>query len=185
MRVRKFTSSKLFKLFLVLIVVFAGYQILVRPRLSQSQPVVETPLPAKPAKATAEINKSFNFEAIVVQGKGTEEVVFTVASAELKDQIKVKGEPRGVSKGDQYLLLRLEIENETTDKLALTPSDFIRLLDEEDKKYAPDFHNAVVIIDPLSVRKDLVSFIVDAKLKSFKLLVGELEEEKETVEINF
>ena len=59
MRVRKLTSSKLFKLLLVLVIVFAGYQILVKSRLSQTQPIAEAPLPAQPAKATAEIDQSF------------------------------------------------------------------------------------------------------------------------------
>ena len=185
MRVKRFTFSKLFKLLLVLIIIFAGYQIVVRPRLSQSQPVAEKPLPAKLAKAITEINKSFEFEAFIVKEEGTEEVTFTIASAELKDQIKVKGEPRGVNKDEQFLLLRLEIENETTENLAIVSSNLVRLVDEEDKKHAPDFHNATIIIDPLSVRKDLLSFIVEENKKSFKLLVGELEEEKETVEINF
>lgn len=184
-KLKKFFSSKLFKLLFVLMIFFGGYQILVRPRLSRTATSVTQPLPSKPAKATVDLNKSFEFKATVVGGEGTEEVVFTIVSAELKDEIKVKGESRKANKDKQFLLFRLEIENETTEKLAMTPSDLIRLVDKEDKKYAPDFHNAVIVIDPLSVRKDLLSFVVDESQKNFKILVGELKGKKETVEIDF
>ena len=185
MRLRKFTSSKLFKLLFVLLILFIGYRLVIRPRFFQKETTVQTPAPGKPAKATAEVKRSFEFPAPRVGKKGEKEVTFTLVSAELKDEIKVKGVPRKAGKDSLFLLLRLEIENETTDKLSLTPSDFIRLVSKEEKKFAPDFHNATIIIDPLSVRKDLVSFIVPKDEKNFTLLVGELEEEKETVEISF
>lgn len=186
-KLKKIFSSKLVKILLVLAITFVGYRLVVQPRASTTKKeiVVEKPIETKPAKATAEVNKSFEFETPVIDGKGTEEVTFTIVSAELKDQIKVQGKIQEATKGQLYLLLRLEIENETSNKLAFTSNDYIRLVDAQEKKYSPDFHNATVIIDPLSVRKDLISFIVDGKAKNFKFLVGELEEEKETVEINF
>lgn len=184
-KLKKIFSSKLFKVIVIIAIVLAGYKIIVQPKVTQKKVLVQQPLPPKPAKATTEVNKSFEFPAAVVGGKGTEDVTFTIASAELKDEIQVKGELKKANKGSQFLLLRLEIENETTEKLALTPTDYIRLVREGEKKFSPDFHNATVIIDPLSVRRDLVSFIVDNETKSFKFLVGELEEEKETVEVNF
>ncbi|MBL7159334.1 hypothetical protein ISS85_02585 [Candidatus Microgenomates bacterium] len=185
MKVKKLTFSKLFKLLIILAILFIGYQLIVRPRLFQKPFFSQKTTSISSVIAITDVKKSFEFEAIVVKGKGAERIVFTIVSAELKEEIKVKGESRKVNEGKQFLLLRLEIENDTTEKLAMITSDLIRLVDNEDKKYAPDFHNATVVIDPLSVRKDLVSFIVDAKLKSFKLLVGGLEKEKETVEINF
>jgi len=183
---RKINSSKVFKLFILLLLVifgFAGYQAVRRPaslKKTASEPRVI------PAKSTVEIGKSFVFPAPKIGKKGEEDVTFTIAYAELKDEITVKGNPRKATKGNQFLLLRLEIENKAPDRLSLIPSDYIRLVSEEGKNFSPDFHNAAIIIDPLSVRKDLVSFIVGQDEKKFTFMVGELEEEeKEKVEINF
>lgn len=185
MRLRKIISSKLFKLLFVLLILFVGYRLIVKPRLLKREVPGQIPAPTKPAKATTQVGRSFEFPAAKVGKKGEEEVTFTIVSAELKDEIRVKGAQRKADKGKLFLLLKLEIENETPDRLSLTSSDFVRLVGEAEKKFAPDFHNATIIIDPLSVRKDLVSFIVEEKIKSFKFLVGELEEEKETVEVSF
>lgn len=181
---KKFTSSKLFKILFLLLVLFIGYKT-IRPRLSQKEVAIQQPASVKPAKATTEVKKSFKFSASKIAGKGEEEVNFTITTAELKDEIKVKGVPRKANKGNLFLLLRLEIENESTNRLSLTPADLIRLVGENEKKFAPDFHNATIIIDPISVRKDLVSFIVSQEQRKFTLLVGELEKEKEKVEVNF
>lgn len=184
MRLRKKTFSTLVKVLFFFLILFIGYRIVTRPRLAQKEIPVQEPASVK-AKATTTVERSFKLPALTVGTKEEEEVTFTIVSAELKDEIKVQGTPKKATKDKIFLLLRLEIENETTKRLSLVPSDFIRLVDEEGKKFAPDFHNATIIVDPLSVRKDLVSFIVDGKARNFKLLVGELEEEKEEVLVGF
>lgn len=175
----------LFGLFVILVVLLLGSKIISKTGLFQKTAQKEKANEEVAAKATVNIGRSFTFEAQKVKTKGTEEVKFTLAQAELKDQIRVKGVPKNADSNNQFLLLRLEIENSSTDDLSITPSDLIRLVREEGKMFAPDFHNATVIIDPLSVRKDLVSFVVPATEKNFSFLVGELDGDKETVVVNF
>lgn len=181
-KIRKFIKL-LFGLLVILLVLLLGSRIISKAGLFQktTEKVNEEAL----VKATVDIGKSFTFQAQKIKKKGTEDVKFTLASAELKDQIRVKGVPKNADSGRQFLLLRLEIENSSTDELSITPSDLIRLVREEGKMFAPDFHNATVIIDPLSVRKDLVSFVVPTTEKNFNFLVGELDGDKETVIVNF
>lgn len=136
------------------------------------------------ATAIAELNKQFKFKAIN-QKRETKEVSFTIITVERKDEIKVKGETRRAPRDFDFMLVRVEIENTLPEKLAITPSDLIRLEDERGKLFSPDYHNGNVILDPLSVKKDLISFIVPKNTKKFVFQVGELDGKKEKVEVNF
>ena len=133
---------------------------------------------------TVEINKSFEFSAINAK-KEKVNIKFNLATAERKNEVKVKGEARQVTGTKDYLLLRIELENTNPERLAFATADYIRLQGDGDKLFAPDFHNGNVIIDPLSVKRDLVAYVVDKEDKNFTILVGELEGEKQKIEINF
>lgn len=172
---------KLLTLFLVLITLSLGLRVITKAKSSQ-RVVIEQ---KNTVKASVSVGKSFEFEAAKVGKKGVEEVTFTIVSAELKEEIKVKGTPKKAESGKLFLVLRFEIENGSSERLSLISSDLVRLVTEGEKKFAPDFHNASIIIDPLSVRKDLVSFIVLKEEKSFTFSVGELEKKKEELRINF
>jgi len=133
---------------------------------------------------TVVIGKDFDFDAINVDKKKVR-IKFALVQAERKSQIKVKGEERSISGDQDYLLLRIELTNDTTEKLAFATVDYVRLKADDDKLFAPDFHNGNVVIDPLSVRKDLLAFVVNKSGKSFMLSVGELSGEKQVVEVKF
>lgn len=136
------------------------------------------------AKATATVGKTFTFKAIN-QNKVKKDIKFTVLSVERKDEIKVQKEIRKGNKQSDFLLVRIEIENPHSERLALAPADMIRLQDARGKFFSPDFHNGNVILDPLSVKKDLLSFVVSRDIKKFTFQVGELEGDKEKIEVNF
>lgn len=141
------------------------------------QSIVEKNVP------TVQIVKNFNFQAIDAE-KEMHDVTLSVVQAELKSEVKVKGEARKPSSGNSFLLLRLEIDNKDPERVAFSSADHIRL-EADGKKYAPDFHNGNVVIDPISVKKDLVAFIVPDSQKSFKFIIGELEGEKQELEVSF
>lgn len=134
--------------------------------------------------ATVEINKSFEFKAIDADKKEVP-VTFTLVSAERKDEIKVKEESRKPVAGKDYLLVRIEIQNSKTQRVAIATADRVRLEGDNGKLYSPDYHNGNVVIDPISTKKDLIAFAVDIKQKTFVFQVGELDGEKQKVEVNF
>ncbi len=133
------------------------------------------PSKVAPVLARVAVDKSWVF---------SKDIKFTITTAEKKDQLKIKGNITKVSSGKDYLMLRLEIDNPSTERIKFMSSDLIRLI-EGDKKYAPDFHNGVINLDPISTRKDLVAFSVSEKVKKFTFQIGELSKEKETIEIEF
>ena len=63
--------------------------------------------------------------------------------------------------GKEYLLLRIELTNDMSERLAFATADHVRLQGEDEKLFSADFHNGNVVIDPLSVRRDLVAYVVD------------------------
>lgn len=137
-----------------------------------------------------ELNRDFEFAIQVINDQGnftnkTKKIKFILTDAELKKEIKLKGESKEANEGQLYLILRIELQNDTSDRLAIISNKYIRLTDPNSKKYSPDFHNAMIAIDPLSVRRDLVAYIVNADTKTFTFQVGELEGEKQPIEISF
>lgn len=133
---------------------------------------------------STDINRSFVFSAKDKAGE-EEEISFVIILVKKANQIAVKGQSIEPQEGKAFLVLNLEMENKTNEPLFLYPSNFVRLVGAEGKKFAPDFHNDVAQIEPISVKRDQVAFIVPEEENNFAVLVGELDEEKETVEINF
>jgi len=112
-------------------------------------------------------------------------VTFTITTIERKDEIKVKGDPRRLTGGRDFVLVRIEIENDATERVAIASADRVRLEGGGGKLFAPDYHNGNVVVDPISVRRDLLAFIVDTDVKKLTFLVGELEGEKQRIEVSF
>lgn len=135
------------------------------------------------AKATAEVGKTFDFTAINVN-KVQKPVKFTILKVERKDQIMVQGEVQVAPKGADYLLVRLEIENPHTERLAIAPSDLVRL-EDSGKFFAPDYHNGNVVLDPISTKKELIAFVVKQDANNFSFQVGQLDGDKQKVEISY
>ena len=136
------------------------------------------------ATATATIEKTFEFHAVNAK-KELIPVSFTITSMERKDEIRVKDKARKLTGSKDYLLIRIEIQNDTTDRVAIATTDHIRLVGENDKLFAPDYHNGNVVIDPLSVRRDIVAFVVDEGVNKFTFQVGELTGDKQKIEVIF
>jgi hypothetical protein len=183
-RIRIVASKKnIFIAVIVLILIFLFARVVVSARNRVSK--VDNGVVTQESKLTAfvEINKSFEFKAIDASKKEVP-ITFTIVSAERKDSIKVKGEDRKPVAGKDYLLLRIEMQNGKTQRVAIATSDRIRL-DENGKLFAPDYHNGNVVIDPISTKKDIIAFAVDAKQKTFTFQIGELDGEKQKVEVNF
>lgn len=133
------------------------------------------------------LNKSLDFYGLDMQGRSTKDKIkMTFISAETSNEVLVKDQTYTAKPGKAFLLVNLELQNDSTEKLNTVPGDLIRLtVGSDDKKYAPDLHNNAVLVAPISVKNDRVGFVIDSGVKNLKLLVGELEKKKEEVEIKF
>lgn len=134
--------------------------------------------------ASVPLDKKIEVTAIRVVDKKPILVGFSLIDGELKSQIKYKDNPISTSGDKQFLLIKLEINNSSPDRLAITSGDLIRL-NIDSKLYAPDYHNGTVVIEPISVRPDQVVFVVDKSQKVFKLSIGEPSGQREDLEVKF
>lgn len=137
-----------------------------------------------------DINREFEFNVSAINDQGQilknqEKIKFKLIEAELKKDIKLKGESKKTNDGQKYLILRIELQNDSVNRVAIISNKYIRLVGDGEKKFSPDFHNAMIAIDPLSVRRDLVAYIVNDNVSNFTFQVGELEGDKQPIEIVF
>lgn len=193
----KMQPTKSFKSFKKIIYIFAGliiiialgYQLFIKNKKSNSK-VPDPKVITSQAEQKVNINREFEFKISLINDQGQllskqGKVKFLITDAELKKDIKVKNEDKKAADKQKYLIIRIELQNNTTDRLAIISNKYIRLVGSDGKKYSPDFHNAMVAIDPLSVRRDIVAYIVNEDSKNFTFQVGELETEKQSIEIAF
>ena len=78
----------------------------------------------------------------------------------------------------------MEINNPTNDKLNVRPVDFFRMVDDAGNSYAADVHNDPVKAEPISIKKTRIGYVVAENQNTFKFLVGEINGEKQNIEIN-
>lgn len=172
----------LITILVIFLIIFSGVKTLSSRVNKNSKTAVQQPITQK-----IPLDKSLNFNGLDAQGKQTKEKIkMSFVSAETSNEVSVKDQSFTAKPGKVFLLVNLELQNDTTDKLNIIPGDLIRLtFGSDDKKYAPDLHNNAVLVSPISVKNDRVGFVVDSEIKNFKLLVGELEKKKEEIEITF
>jgi len=137
-------------------------------------------------KKTVSLDRKWDFLASDKTGTPLEtKITFSLVSAEQTNQIYVKNKPVRTTPDKGFLVLSLELENTTGERVYFYSSDYIRLLGPEGKKFEADFKNPRLEIAPLSTKKDKLVFLVSAGENNFQIQVGEIIGEKETININF
>lgn len=132
------------------------------------------------------VNKKFTFPALDNQGKAAGVINFTITSAEKAPEVLVKDQTYKAKEGKLFLIINLELQNDSTNRLNIFPGDLIRLTTgDASKKFAPDLHNNMVMVAPISTKIDRVGFVIDSNTNNLKLLIGELEKQKTEIPLNF
>jgi len=128
------------------------------------------------------------FEVPIRKEDGTEtadKLIINLTTAESSKRILIQGKPATSRDTKTFILINFEVENSTSNQLTVRPVDFIRLTDNEGRTFAPDVHNNDVAVEPISIKKTRVGFVVDEHQKEFKFLVGEINGPKKEVVVRF
>jgi len=130
------------------------------------------------------LEKKFSFPAQNNQGRKNE-IAFILNGAEKTNQIYFRNRPLRAGEEQSFLVLTLQLQNETPERLYFYSADFVRLIDKEERKFEADFKSPRFEIAPFSTKKDKLVFLVPKNQNEFKIQVGELEGTKETIRLSF
>ena len=131
------------------------------------------------------LNKSFTIAIRTRDGKETGQgLVVNVTFLERTDKILFKGRQLVAREGKDFLVINLEVENPTNNRLTVRPVDFYRLIDDSGKSYAADIQTEDIKVQPQSSKKTRVIYIIGDNQKNIKLVIGEIRgDNKETIEV--
>lgn len=168
---------------LLIAALFAASKLFTR---SSSQSTTIQSNEVKPARASFETNKEFQFP-ITANAKDSKSIKMVVEKVELQDEIVVRGQKASAVSGRTFLIVNLKIVNDMDQELTMDTRDYIRLsVNQKDTELlAPDIHNDPVEIQAISTKYSRVGFPVNITDKDFVLIVGEIKGEKQRIEIPF
>jgi hypothetical protein len=176
------------KIIFKILLVLAGIAVIGGAFFFMKRPVAstDTRVAIEKAKASQTINQEFAFPLKDDKGKVLTSIKYTVQSAELHDEIIVKGQRASSVKGRTFLIIALKITNEYDKSLDILSKDYIRLIvnGNETEPLAPDIHNDPVTVQPISTKYTRVGFPINDTDTNMSLRVGELNGDKQTIALD-
>lgn len=139
-----------------------------------------------PPRAQENINRQFSFPLTDDKGNQVGQFTYTVDTAQLQDDIIVKGQKASAVKGRTFLIINLKIKNDLNSKININTRDYIRLtINNSSDMLAPDIHNDPVEVQPISTELTRVGFPINIGDKNLALHIGEIKGSKTTIPLNF
>ena len=182
------SGKKFLKILLLIIavifIVFAGRMVFSKISYKGSVPQ-NTEVEVKGASAEQLLNREFLFPLKNDKGEEVNKIKYIIEKAELRDEIIVQGQKATAVSGRTFLVITLKITNEYKQSIKINTRDYIRLVvnNNENELLAPDIHNDPVEIQAISTKYTRVGFPVNDTDQNLTLLVGEINGEKERVNL--
>lgn len=136
---------------------------------------------------TLNIQKEFQFPVKDAKGKEVTKLKYYIDQASIQNEIIVKGQKATAVKGREFLIINLKLTNEYSAKLDINTRNYVRLSvnGNEDEWLAPDIHNDPVEVQAQSTKATRLGFPINESDTKMVLRVGEIDGEKQRVELNF
>lgn len=143
---------------------------------------------------STKVDRGYDFNALNNQGKpiptstaSAAQIKLTITTAEKTSQVLVGDKTFSAKNNKMFLILNLELRNDSSTQANIIPGDLIRLTygGDESRKFAPDLHNNLVPVAAISTKIDRVGFVVPDSEKIFKIYIGELDGRKDIVTVAF
>lgn len=130
----------------------------------------------KVALAKKEVGRELSVE---LKNKEKTKVTYLIESAELTDEILVRGEKLRALPGKAFLIFNLKIVNSGKQGIQINSRDFVRLsLSNKEEWLAPEIHNDPVGVQAISTKFTRIGFPVSRSQKQFTVRLGEISGEK-------
>lgn len=179
---------KLAIIVIILVVVAAGVIIAFKNIPSGSQTTASSNKPSAPTPyATQVINKEFSFPIKDNDGKEISKIKYLIESANLQDEILVKGERAKAVTGRTFLIVNLKITNSYKQGIQINSRDYVRLIldGKKDELIAADIHNDPVEVQAISTKSTRIGFPINEDYKSLEIQVGEINGAKQSIKVEF
>lgn len=139
------------------------------------------------AKKTASINREFIFPIKNEAGEEVSQLRYVIESAELRDEIIVKGQKATSIEGRTFLVVSVKLTNSMERAISINTRDYVRLIRNGNpaEQLAPDIHNDPVSVQPISIKYARIGFPINETDTDLQLQVGEIQGQKEIVPITF
>lgn len=139
------------------------------------------------ADKSAVINKELSFPIKNEKDEEISQLKYTIESAELRDEIIVKGQKATSVKGKTFLILTIKLANSLDKVIQVNTRDYVRLIrnGNPNEQLAPEIHNDPVEIQPISIKYTRIGFSINDSDTDLQLQVGEIKGAKEIVPITF
>lgn len=144
--------------------------------------------PAAPtAKETYIINREFAFPVKDDSGKEISKIKYFVESANLQDEILVKGQRARSVQGRIFLIVNIKITNSYKQGIQINSRDYVRLVvnGNVNELIAADIHNDPVEVQAISTKSTRIGFPIDDTKNTLELQIGEINGKKQTIKIDF
>ncbi len=132
------------------------------------------------------VNRNWEFPATDRNAAAiTTKLTFTLTNLEKTNQIYVKNKPIRTTPEKRFLVVSLELKNDTDKRVYFYSSDYVRLVSGDGKKFEADFKNPRFEVAPFSTKKDKLAFLVSNEGTTFELQIGEVAGTKDTIPVKF
>jgi len=140
---------------------------------------------AKPL-ASQTINKELQFPLKDSKNKEVSKIRYIIESAEVRDELIVKGKKARAVEGRTFLVLKLKIINTYKQAIQVNARDYIRLTVNKNNsdKFAADIHSDPVEVQPDSTKQSRLAFPINEDDKDLVLFIGELAGKKEEFKLS-
>lgn len=173
---------------LALFLVGAGYMVVNGLNTNSNTNVLDNSdqrIEIKKPKSQQTLNKQFSFPLRDAAGKELSQLRYVVETAELRDEIVVKGKRATSVKGRTFLIVNLKITNDFNQPITLNSRDYMRLIvNNNSERLAPDIHNDPVEIQPISTKYTRLGFPINDTDKNLSLQIGEIKGKKELLKLD-
>lgn len=168
---------------LLLILIVGGILYFTKNTLLSSSKSNDERINIKAPRAQQTLNRSFSYPIKDDKGAEITKLKYILESAELDDEIIVKGQRAIAVKGRTFLILNIKILNSYSKAIDINVRDYVRLsLNGNDKElFAADIHNDPVNVQANSTKAARIGFPINDTDKNLYLLIGEINGTKEKV----
>ena len=143
----------------------------------------------EPAQTQADLlnsKKEMNQEFLISLREVKEAVKYEVVSAELLEEINLRGQKVRAADNRIFLIFNIKITNPNTTGVQINSRDYVRISSFlTDDWIAPDIHNDPIEVQALSAKYTRIGFAVDNTTNSFRVKTGEIKGEKVDFELVF